>query len=280
MSSALLPGEECRSEWCEVRGSLIHGRGVFATRDIPAETRIIEYLGEKIDKEESDLRGWAQMDRHNETGEAAVYIFTLDDDWDIDGNVPENAARLINHGCDVNCEAYIDEGVFGYGLKLMSASSQSELPELGLSSVVVALVENELYIRIFSSEGTPIVDSPESDLEKGQHFDQLKELLAGLSSAELAESAPESQAEIIKLVASLTGQSRSIGIWSIRDIPKDEELLFNYGFDLENWEDHPCRCGADCCPGYIAGSDYWEELKQKIETKKRLEMAATSKVVT
>ena len=182
MSSALKEGESCHSEWCEVRGSGIHGRGVFATRDIPAETRIIEYLGEKIDKEESDIRGWAQMDRHNETGEAAVYIFTLDDDWDIDGNVPENAARLINHGCDVNCEAYIEDG--------------------------------------------------------------------------------------------------TIWIWSIRDIAKDEELLFNYGFDLENWEDHPCVCGADCCPGYIAGMDFWDELKEKIAEKKRLEMEVTSKVPT
>ncbi|MDF1810597.1 MAG: SET domain-containing protein-lysine N-methyltransferase [Verrucomicrobiales bacterium] len=182
MSSALFPGESCISDWCEVRRSGIHGRGVFAVTDIPAETPIIEYIGEKIDKEESDIRGWAQMDRHNETGEAAVYIFTLDDDWDIDGNVPENAARLINHGCEVNCEAYIQDG--------------------------------------------------------------------------------------------------SIWIWSIREIKKDEELLFNYGFDLENWEEHPCVCGADCCPGYIAGMDYWDELKEKIAEKKRLEMVATSKVST
>lgn len=182
MSSALLPGESCHSDWCEVRRSGIHGRGVFATKDIPAKTPIIEYIGEKIDKEESDLRGWAQMDRHNETGEAAVYIFTLDDDWDIDGDVPENAARLINHGCEVNCEAYIEDG--------------------------------------------------------------------------------------------------EIWIWSICDIAKDDELLFNYGFDLENWEEHPCVCGADCCPGYIAGMDYWDELKEKIAEKKRLEMAETSKVIT
>ncbi len=162
------PRDKSRSKWCEVRESPIHQRGVFARRDIPAETRIIQYIGEKIDKEESDRRGLAQLERAKETGEAGVYIFTLDDEWDIDGDRQDNIARLINHHCNPNCEAYIDE------------------------------------------------------------------------------------------------DSNEIWIWSIRDIKANEELGFNYGFDLDNYEDHPCRCGSEKCVGYIAGEDYWEDLKAKL----------------
>src|SRR5690606_34208225 len=36
--------------WYVVRQSSIHNRGVFAARDIPEGTRIIEYLGERITK--------------------------------------------------------------------------------------------------------------------------------------------------------------------------------------------------------------------------------------
>lgn len=168
--NALRPGERCKSEWCEVRRSGIHGRGLFAKKKILPGTYIIEYLGDRIDKEESNERGWAQMDHARETGDAAVYIFTLDDEWDIDGNVPENAARLMNHSCDPNCEAFIEED--------------------------------------------------------------------------------------------------KIWIAALRDIRKDDELFFNYGFDLENYEDHPCCCGSPRCVGYIAGEEYWPSLRRKLAAKK------------
>jgi uncharacterized protein len=96
------------SQSCEVRDSAIHGRGVYASRAIPAEEKIIEYVGELIDKDESERRAWAQHAKAQATGDAAVYIFTLTDHLDIDGDVPWNTARLINHSCDPNCEAWID----------------------------------------------------------------------------------------------------------------------------------------------------------------------------
>lgn len=96
-----------QSQYCEVRGSDIHGRGVYATRVIPPETQIIEYVGELIDKQESEKRGVSQHEKSLKSGEAAVYIFTLSKRYDIDGNVPWNTARLINHSCEPNCEAWI-----------------------------------------------------------------------------------------------------------------------------------------------------------------------------
>ena len=47
-------------------------------------------------------------------------------------------------------------------------------------------------------------------------------------------------------------------IWIIarRDIPVGEELTFNYGYDLEDFREHPCRCGAANCAGYILAEEF------------------------
>jgi uncharacterized protein len=153
--------------WHVVKSSSIHSHGVFAARDIPFETYIIEYLGERITKEESERRAQARLRQSKKTGEAAVYIFTLNDEWDLDGSMPGNTARLINHSCDPNCEAWQDE-------------------------------EDRLWIA------------------------------------------------------------------AIRPIKKNEELTFNYGFDLENWAEHPCRCGSEKCVHYIVDQQYWPELAKLI----------------
>ncbi len=98
-SASTIPVEQ-GNEFLEVRQSTIHGTGGYARRDIPAGTRIIEYVGERIDKAESTRR----CEADNE------YIFTIDDDWDLDGKQSWNPARFINHSCTPNCEAEWDEG--------------------------------------------------------------------------------------------------------------------------------------------------------------------------
>ncbi len=158
-----------QSNYCEVRGSEIHGRGVYATTFIPAETKIIEYVGELIDKDESEARGVSQHKKSLKTGDAAVYIFTLSKRWDIDGNVPWNTARLINHSCNPNCEAWVE--------------------------------------------------------------------------------------------------GRKIFIHSLKDIGPGDELTFDYGFDVECFDDHPCRCGQKGCVGYIVSRSQWKELAEKIAAK-------------
>ena len=161
--------ERAKSEYCEARSSEIHGTGVYAIKDIPAGKKIIEYLGERIDKEESERRANAQMEHAEKTGDAADYIFTLNKKWDLDGNMPWNTARLLNHSCAPNCEAWIED--------------------------------------------------------------------------------------------------KQIFLYSLREIAKGEELTFDYGFDIENYEDHPCLCGSDDCVGYIVGRDYWEELAARLAKK-------------
>ena len=79
--------------------STIHGFGGFAKTDIPMDTRILEYSGEPIDKQESARRCEADN----------VYIFSLNEQLDLDGNVSWNPARLLNHSCAPNCEAILEE---------------------------------------------------------------------------------------------------------------------------------------------------------------------------
>ncbi|MGE3535876.1 MAG: SET domain-containing protein [Candidatus Tectimicrobiota bacterium] len=74
--------------------SPIAGQGLFATQLIPQGSRILEYIGEKISKQESARR----LAAHNN------YIFHLNYRYDIDGQSLENTARYINHSCDPNCE--------------------------------------------------------------------------------------------------------------------------------------------------------------------------------
>ena len=164
------------SDFVEVRDSVIHGRGVYCCEPIKKEQYFIEYVGNRINKEESERRARKQYEEHEKSGAAAVYIFNLTKKWDLDGNVEWNPARLINHSCEPNSEA-IQDG-------------------------------KRIYLQ------------------------------------------------------------------ALRDIEVGEEITFDYGFDVECYEDHPCLCGTEDCIGYIVGKDYHEELFRLLEEKKEEERAS------
>jgi len=146
------------------RPSAIHGIGGFAKADIAAGTRVIEYIGEKITKAESLRR----CESANE------YIFSLDETCDLDGNVPWNPARFLNHSCDPNCEA-----------------------------------------------------EPDGD-------------------------------------ASDCG-----AVWH----PGREEITFNYGYDLEDYREHPCRCGASDCIGYMSPKNYSSTSGSNTRWRRKLDLS-------
>jgi hypothetical protein len=137
------------SENIAVQPSPIHGLGGFARVDFSKGARVIEYVGERIDKRESARRCRVSNQ----------CIFYLDDQFNLDGDVPWNLARFLNHSCAPNCEAELLEG----------------------------------------------------------------------------------------------------RIWIIarRDITAGEEITFNYGYDPQDFEEHPCRCGAPGCVGYILAEEFW-----------------------
>lgn len=86
-----------------IRRSRIHGRGAVATRRIPAGTRLIEYRGERLTPDEADAR------YPDVPGPQHTMLFAVDDDVVIDAAVNGNAARWINHSCDPNCDAIVED---------------------------------------------------------------------------------------------------------------------------------------------------------------------------
>lgn len=145
----------------EVRASGIHNTGCFAACEIRKGERVIEYVGPLISKAES-LR---ECENEN------VYIFTLNDKNDINGNVDWNPARFINHSCEPNCEAENDD----------------------------------------------------------EH----------------------------------------IWILALRDIKPGEELTYNYGFDLEEYKDYPCNCGATSCVGYMVAVEFFDHARKYRELQRQ-----------
>jgi hypothetical protein len=58
------------------------------------------------------------------------------------------------------------------------------------------------------------------------------------------------------------GEGR-IWITARRDIAAGEEITFNYGYTLDEYREHPCRCGAPGCVGFIVAEEFFEHVKQK-----------------
>jgi hypothetical protein len=85
-----------------VRNSKIHGRGVFAKRQIRKGVKIIEYTGPIVNEKEADKIGILNEDGHSHT-----MLFEIGKNKVINGNQGGDA-RYVNHGCDPNCETVQD----------------------------------------------------------------------------------------------------------------------------------------------------------------------------
>ena len=66
---------------------------MFALEPIPADTRIIEYVGPVLTTEEADKKG-------------GKYLMSIDEKYTIDGTPRSNTARYINHSCRPNAKAF------------------------------------------------------------------------------------------------------------------------------------------------------------------------------
>ena len=93
----------------KVKNSNIDKRGLCASKDIKPEVKIIEYVGKLITKKETEQN--LKFDNKKD-----IYLFNINEKYDLDGDFKWNTARLINHSCNPNCE------VEGEGLKLWISS--------------------------------------------------------------------------------------------------------------------------------------------------------------
>ncbi len=82
----------------------MQGLGAFAMYPIPEGMRMIEYAGERLTPQEADGRYPDVDDTHH------TMLFAIDDSVVVDAAVDGNAARFINHSCNPNCDAVIEDG--------------------------------------------------------------------------------------------------------------------------------------------------------------------------
>ena len=170
-TEAAPPSRPTAQRWWRRGGSRIHRHGLFAARPIPKGTQVIEYVGHRLTKAQGWTRAVSWQEKAQGSSKGAVYVFELNKRYDIDGNVPWNTARHINHSCEPNCEP---------------------------------------------------------------------EILRG-----------------------------HIWIVALRDIAEGEELTYDYGYDFDLWDEHPCRCGSPSCLGYIVGKQHRWRLRRLLEKRKR-----------
>ena len=150
-----------------VKKSNIDKRGLYASKNIKTGEKIIEYIGRLISKKEAETN--SKFDNKKD-----IYLFNINEKWDLDGDYRWNTARLINHSCNPNCE------VEGKGLKLW--------------------------------------------------------------------------------------------IVAIKDIKKDEELSYDYGFSYskEDLKNFVCRCGSKKCCGYIVRESSRWRINKKFKISNRI----------
>jgi hypothetical protein len=83
-----------------IRKSKIHRYGVYAEERIPANRKVIEYTGERLNRRETKRRGEGEY----------TYLFTLDKYWTLDGAFGGSGAEIINHSCEPNVVSRIMKG--------------------------------------------------------------------------------------------------------------------------------------------------------------------------
>lgn len=104
----------------QVKKSGVHGKGVFAARDIAKGETLIEYVGEIISAQEAEDRH-----PHDPTDPNHTFYFQVEDDKVIDALHGGNSARWINHCCTPNCKPEVIEGrVFIKAKKDIPAGSE------------------------------------------------------------------------------------------------------------------------------------------------------------
>ncbi len=73
------------------------GQGLFAAVPIKKGDFILEYTGTKIPTAVADAM-------------ESRYLFEIDENWTIDGSAESNTGRYLNHSCEPNAEAEIQDG--------------------------------------------------------------------------------------------------------------------------------------------------------------------------
>jgi uncharacterized protein len=80
--------------------SKIHGWGLYAAEHIPANRKVIEYTGKRLNPRQ----------RQHSERQGSKDLFFLDEYWTVDGSVGGSGAEFVNHSCDPNLACRIVKG--------------------------------------------------------------------------------------------------------------------------------------------------------------------------
>ena len=83
-----------------IRRSKIHRYGIYAGERIPANRKVIEYTGERLNRLQASQRSEGDY----------TYLFAIDSYWTLDGAVGGSGAEIINHSCDPNLVSRVMKG--------------------------------------------------------------------------------------------------------------------------------------------------------------------------
>jgi hypothetical protein len=149
----------------QTRRSGVHGKGVFAVRDIAAGETLIEYKGEVISWKEALRRH-----PHDPSQPQHTFYFHVDDKHVIDGRVDGNAARWINHACDPNCETdEVDGRIFIKAARDIAAGDELNYDYglvIDLPYTPELLAEFPCWCGADACRGTLLAPKPEADKKK------------------------------------------------------------------------------------------------------------------
>jgi SET domain-containing protein len=57
-----------------------------------------------------------------------------------------------------------------------------------------------------------------------------------------------------------------VWLYALRNIRAGEELTYNYSYDIEDYADRPCYCGAHNCVGYMVAETFFGTVRQRQHT--------------
>jgi hypothetical protein len=157
----------------QTRRSGVHGKGVFAVRDIAEGETIIEYKGEVISWKEALRRH-----PHDPSQPQHTFYFHVDDKHVIDGRVDGNAARWINHACDPNCETdEVDGRIFIKAARDIAAGDELNYDYglvIDLPYTPELLAEFPCWCGAETCRGTLLAPKPEAATKKNRKKDRKK----------------------------------------------------------------------------------------------------------
>ncbi len=172
-----------RQPWHVVKPSKLHGNGVFALRDIPSGTRILQYAGKRLTPEQADALFPVNPDEPFHT-----FFFALSNGKIVDGGQGGNDSRWINHSCAPNCEGHENQDGSRVFIVAMRDIAAGEELLYDYSLVIDDEITEELkqnyrcLCGAAQCRGTMIAPLPSAEERAQAAADELREVAAELDA--------------------------------------------------------------------------------------------------